>query len=230
MKKTILLVAAVIAAVCLVSCYSVKETDIEAVNSDGSPVWTAEVPQSNKYIYGVGSSHLLSAENSSNAADLKARADLARKLQLTLSDAAASYENEASGVAVAAYESLIVETVSLTVRGINVVQHWTAPDGTVWSLVSFKARDLEDLFEMAANDFDKKLEKQKLDIESKRLDLIKSLEAARSDQKSKETDEAISIANDVASKATSEIEKTQNAIDAEALLGSLSELLSNMGY
>ena len=77
MKK---LFVVLVIAIMLASCAT--ETDITEKNADGSPIWTTEVPQSNKYVYGVGSAKLSNQQNSRTAADANARADLSRKLTI----------------------------------------------------------------------------------------------------------------------------------------------------
>lgn len=173
MKK---LIAALAVAALLVSCAT--QTDITEKNEDGSPIWTTEVPQSTKYVYGVGSAKLSNAENSAEAADAKARADMSRKLQVMMSDAVAVYSQDSEGYVLDAYESITVQTVSISIRGIKTEQRWTAPDGTVWSLVSVPTKDLDDIYGLEANNFKNKLEKDKLALEQQYYNALEDIAAA----------------------------------------------------
>ena len=148
------------------------ETDIDAVNDDGSPIWTTIVPESNKYVYGVGRAKLSNEANSTASADADARADLASKLQSTIKEATSNYTNDSEGDLRNAYEQITIQFVEFTMRGVKTEQHWTAPDGTVWSLVSLEAKTLDDQYALAANDYLTQIEAKKVETESKLADLL----------------------------------------------------------
>lgn len=211
MKRS-LIILVVIAFALLVSCAS--GTDIDAVNSDGSPIWTTVVPQSNKYIYGVGSAKLSNDNNSRNAADTNARADLTRKLEFIMQDAVATYSNDAEDSVLGAYEQITVQTVSLSVRGVNVEQRWTAPDGTVWTLVSLPMKDVDDTFELEANEYRNRVERERMELEAKYLALLATINA-NADAEDADLQEAEAV------RSAAEAYYREHAAGNDAILGAI---------
>lgn len=220
-KKIILIL---LALSLIVSCAS-TETDIDAVNEDGSPVWVTDVPESRKFIYGVGSAKLSNDNNSQNSADARARADLARKLQATIQEATVNYTNDAEGSLLNAYEQLTMQMVNFTVQGIKVEQRWKAPDGTIWSLVSIEAKTLDDQYALAANDYLNQLEAKKVETDNKLADLLTELSAIEGDTTAIR-DEAIRVANS----QIAEYDVALNGIDAGALASAIDAYTTAMGY
>ena len=220
-KKIILIL---LALSLIVSCAS-TETDIDAVNEDGSPVWVKDVPESRKFIYGVGSAKLSNDNNSQNSADARARADLARKLQATIQEATVNYTNDAEGSLLNAYEQLTMQMVNFTVQGIKIEQRWKAPDGTIWSLVSIEAKTLDDQYALAANDYLNQLEAKKVETDNKLADLLAELSAIEGDTTAIR-DEAIRVANS----QIAEYDVALNGIDAGALASAIDAYTTAMGY
>lgn len=220
-KKIILIL---LALSLIVSCAS-TETDIDAVNEDGSPVWGTDVPESRKFIYGVGSAKLSNDNNSQNSADARARADLARKLQATIQEATVNYTNDAEGSLLNAYEQLTMQMVNFTVQGIKIEQRWKAPDGTIWSLVSIEAKTLDDQYALAANDYLNQLEAKKVETDNKLADLLAELSAIEGDTTAIR-DEAIRVANS----QIAEYDVALNGIDAGALASAIDAYTTAMGY
>lgn len=171
MKKILLILVTVLL---LASC-ATTETDIKEVNKDGTPVWTTEVPQSKKYVYGVGSAKLSNLQNSRDSADAKARTDLARKLQTTIKEATTVYAMDAEDSTRNAYESITIQAVDFTLQGVKIEDRFTAADGTVWSIVSLEAKKVKDQYKIAANDYLNKLEKKKIEIEAQKVSAIADL-------------------------------------------------------
>lgn len=219
-------IAVVLLIVLLFSCAT--ETDITKKNEDGSPVWTTEVPQSSKYIYGVGSAKLSNPQNSRTASDANARADLSRKLQVMMNDAVSTYSNDTEGSVLDAYEQITVQTVSISIRGIKTEQSWTAPDGRVWTIVSVRVKDLDETYELEANQYLNKLEKDKLVLQEKYLSLIAELAA---DEAQDEGTAAVKAAVDeYYNREAGAIENIQASISPEALGDAVASALVALGY
>ncbi|HIV98671.1 MAG TPA: LPP20 family lipoprotein [Candidatus Ornithospirochaeta avicola] len=223
MKKFLVLI---IASFLLASC--VTETDITAVNDDGSPIWTTEVPQSGKVVYGVGSAKLSNEANSRNAADANARAEMSRKLEVLMNDAVATYANDAEGQALAAYEQLTVQTVGITLRNVKVEQRWTAPDGTVWSLVSVKIKDLDDIYALEANDYKNKLEKDKTELANKYMALLAQI--AQSALPEEQAEELKDAAEEYLKIENSRIDEENSQINPDELQAAIREFFASSGY
>lgn len=176
MKKEVVFTLIVLSLILFCCCTT--GADLSKKNKDGSPFWTTEIPVSNRYLYGVGKAKLTMESNSQQAADAAARADLALKINVNIKNALSLYSNEASEVVISAYETLILESVNLTMKRVSVEQRWTSSDGTVWSLVSFKVKDLPDLYADAANDYLNQLEKQRVTTQEKLSVLLEELRSS----------------------------------------------------
>lgn len=217
------LILAIIALVLLASCAT--ETDIDAVNDDGSPIWTTIVPESNKFVYGVGRAKLSTEANSTNSAEANARADLARKLQSTIKEATTNYTIDTEGELRNAYEQITMQVVNFTIQGVKTEQHWTAPDGTVWALVSIEAKSLDDQYALAANDYLMQIEKKKADTESKLADLLATLE-----EKEEDTTAIKEEAQKQASSLIAEYDNQLKGINVEALAKAIDTYTTSLGY
>lgn len=255
MKRTRFAIILLSLLLILASCSSVKETDITEVNEDGSPIWITEVPQSNKYVYGVGSAKLSNEKNSRDSADAAARADLSRRLQSTIKEATTIYTIDAEGSTLQAYESITMQTVQMTIQGVKVEQRYTAPDGTVWSLVSLEAKKVDGLYKLAANDYMNQLEEKKINIEAKKAaaiaDFAAQLEEAEKalaeatetldeaaiavataarDAKQAEADQTIAALTEYAAGLTAEVDSEMSAIDVDGLAKAVADELVRLGY
>lgn len=217
------LILALMALMLLASCAT--ETDIDAVNDDGSPIWTTIVPESNKFVYGVGRAKLSTEANSTNLAEANARADLARKLQSTIKEATTNYTIDTEGELRNAYEQITMQVVNFTIQGVKTEQHWTAPDGTVWALVSIEAKSLDDQYALAANDYLNQIEKQKADTESKLADLLATLE-----EKEEDTTAIKEEAQKQASRLIAEYDNQLKGINVEALAKAIDTYTTSLGY
>lgn len=224
MKKINYLLIALLIALFVTSCAT--GTDITKKNGDGSPIWTTEIPKSTKYLYGVGKAKLLVDSNSQTAADAAARSDLALKINVNIKDALASYSNEASAAVQSAYETLLVQSVNLTMKRVVVEERWTATDGTVWSLVSIKVKDLPSLYEDAANDYLNQLEEKKVNTQAKLVSLLEEL--GESDES--DAVELKKLAQSKSDSIVNEIVEVENSIDVEALKKDLDNYLIEKGY
>lgn len=224
MKKLLFLSFVIVIIVFLCSCAT--STDITQKNADGSPIWTTEIPKSTKYLYGVGKAKMLMDSNSQQVADAAARNDLALKINVNVRDALAMYSNEASSTVVSAYEALILQSVNLTMKKVVVEQRWTADDGTVWSLVSFRVKDLPDLYKDAANDYLNQLEEKRISTEAKLVALLEELK----DSSDESTAEMRRLAREKADSIVSEVVEIENSLDINAQVVEIAQYLVNNGF
>ena len=224
MRKCPVALLACIVLALLCSCAT--GTDITRKNEDGSPIWTTEIPTSNRVLYGVGKAKLMIDSNSQQAADAAARTDLAYKISVNIRNALAMYTNEASEVVVSAFENLTVQSVNLTMKKVVVEQRWTADDGTVWSLVSFRIKDLPDLYADAANNYLNQLEEKRISTERKLIDLLAEL----GDSTDSNVVELKRLAQAKADSIINEVDEEAGSIDVDAQVRTLSEYLSLNGY
>lgn len=204
-------------------------TNINKVNADGSPIWTTVIPESNKVIYGVGKAKLSTESNSQMSADANARADLARKIDVSIKESITNYTNDAAGVVKNAYEQLLIEVVSVTMKGVTVEQRWTSPDGTVWSLVSFPVKKLPSLYADSANDFKNKLAEKKIaadnKLEAQKLEISKDKTLTDA-----QIAELLAMAESLKKKNTSDVDAILLGIDGQRDADSISKYLATLGF
>lgn len=224
MRKIFLSLIVLAVVILFSSC--VTGTDINEKNKDGSPVWTTEIPKSSKYIYGVGKAKMLMDSNSQQAADAAARNDLALKINVNIKDALSVFSNESSSVVVSAYETLILQSVNLTMKKVVVEQRWVADDGTVWSLVSFRVKDLPDLYEDAANDYLNQLEEKRISTESKLVTLLEELK----DSVDESAAEMRRMAQEKADAIVLEVVEIEGSIDIPAQVLEIAQYLADNGF
>lgn len=201
-------------------------TDITKKNNDGSPIWTTEIPQSSRLIYGVGSAKFSTDANSRDASYSNAVADLARKISVRIKDASASYVSDTSEKVSEAYENIRVMTVNITMKGVKAVERWKAEDGTVWTLVSFAVKDLPELYADAANSYKAQQEERRLDI----LSRYNALMEENMKKGSENASEILEMAKERSDEMISEIEYVKDAIKADEVAGNIISGLEKDGY
>jgi hypothetical protein len=143
MRNVLIALVLVCVEFSFVGCATSKDIDINALNKDGSPVWTTTEPQAKNTIYGVGKAKLTIKSNSEMAAEALSRADLAAKIQSTAKEYISYYSNDSVGLTATAYEQLIMNIVNLAITDVRTEQTWEAKDGTVWVLVSISRKSIE---------------------------------------------------------------------------------------
>lgn len=201
-------------------------TDITKKNNDGSPIWTTEIPQSNRLIYGVGSAKFSTDANSRDASYSNAVADLARKISVRIKDASASYVSDTSEKVSEAYENIRVMTVNITMKGVKAVERWKAQDGTVWTLVSFAVKDLPELYADAANSYKAQQEERRLDI----LSRYNALMEENMKKGNENASEILEMAKERSAEMISEIEYVKDAIKADEVAENIISGLEKDGY
>lgn len=153
---------------------------LSCVSTDGRPSWVDDIPSKWGRVCGVGEARLSTSHNSRMASEAAARADLARRLEVSIDEAVATYVNDSHSRILNAYEEITIQTVDLSIRNIRLDERWTDEDGTVWTLVSIPSSDVDDIFVMAANDYRSKLEERRLDIEARYMALLEELSSSAS--------------------------------------------------
>ncbi len=126
-------------------------------------------------VCGVGEARLTTSQNSRMASEAAARADLARRLEVSIDEAVSVYVNDLHSRLLSAYEEITIQALDLSIRNIRIDERWTDEDGTVWTLASIPSGDVDDIFAMAANDYRNKLEARRLDIEARYMALLEDL-------------------------------------------------------
>ena len=153
---------------------------LSCVSTDGRPSWVDDIPSKWGRVCGVGEARLSTSHNSRMASEAAARADLARRLEVSIDEAVATYVNDSHSRILNAYEEITIQTVDLSIRNIRLDERWTDEDGTVWTLVSIPSSDVDDIFAMAANDYRNKLVERRLDIEARYMALLEELSSSAS--------------------------------------------------
>lgn len=223
MKKLLFSAALLLVALAL-SCST--GTDISKTNKDGSPIWTTEIPKSSKLIYGIGKAKFTSKANSQDASYANACSDLAKKISMKIDSATAVYSNEASAMTKESYENIKVLTVSLTMKGVITEDRWADEDGTIWTLVSYKIKNLPELYSDAANDYIIQQEAKKEETRNKLAILLADI----GDSKDADTLYRKEYAEKIANEIISEIEMATKDLNISGVESRIESDLKQEGF
>jgi hypothetical protein len=110
------------------------------------PDFVANPPISDEYIFGVGSAKLTNTSTSMQAADSRARTDIAAKLSTEVQAMIIDYSRTAGTennptAALTFYESISRQLTNATLTGLEVVQRERTNDGTWWTLSRISKKD-----------------------------------------------------------------------------------------
>ena len=144
MKKAYLVILGLLVVLMVVGCGNKPDTLKDDVNI---PKFVASPPTDSKYIFGVGNAKF--SNNSSQAmqaADARARTDLANKLSTEVQAMIIDYSRIAgtennSTANLTFYESISRQLTNATLRGVEVVERDRTKDGTYWTLVRISKED-----------------------------------------------------------------------------------------
>lgn len=162
--KRILVIAAVVLLV-LAGCATAK------VNPDGSPYWTTHTPKSTKSThYEVASARQSSAQTSQLRAESAAKDAIGRWASTNVENALVTFIEEAgeslrTQQMLEVLQNLSVQTVNIGLRGVSIVERYTAPDGTVWVLASYPVKNLKEAYKSQALAVERAYELEKLKAE-----------------------------------------------------------------
>jgi len=162
-NRTLQMLVIIFVALLLVGC-----VNLDKKNADGSPAWTTEVPHAPGVYYSVGEARLSSVQTSSIRAEAGARDAIARWASTNVNGAVSTYTEEGGEAlrdsqVLEMLEYLSVQTVSISLRGVEKEAQWIAEDGTVWVLMSYPVKNLKEAYRLQAEALERKLEEKKID-------------------------------------------------------------------
>lgn len=158
-KRLLVLVCSVSLLLILASCASTPKP-----NADGSPYWTTSTPKSSSTLhYDVGSAKQSTPQLSLLRAESAAKDAIGRWASTTVDNALVTFVEEAGEAlrnqqSLEVLQNLSVQTVNIALRGVSVVERYTAPDGTVWVLSSYPVKNLKDAYKQQTEALERKLE------------------------------------------------------------------------
>ena len=164
MKRTALII--VVAVALLVGCATPK------TNPDGSPYWTTHTPKSTKSThYEVASAKQSTPQLSQLRAESAAKDAVGRWASTNVDNALVTFIEEAGETLrtrqiLEVLQNLSVQTVNIGLRGVTVVERYTAPDDTVWVLVSYPVKNLKEAYKSQALELERAYEIEKLNAEA----------------------------------------------------------------
>ena len=179
MRKTICIIAALALVLMICGCASTG-----GLNEDGSPSWTANPPKDSRGLhYGVGSAKQSTAQLSQLRAESAAKDAIARWAETTVDNSLVSYIQEAGEVMrtqqmLEVLEAMSVQTVSIALRGVEVVERYQSPDGTVWILSSYPIKNLKEAYRLKSEE----LERESQAVQARLLMDYLEVELAKSEQ------------------------------------------------
>lgn len=167
MKKLSIITVIILVLVSLMSCATTKP------NADGSPYWTTSTPKSTRTLhYEVGSAKQSTAQLSLLRAESAAKDAIGRWASTNVESAIVTFIEEAGETlrnqqSLEVLQNLSVQTVNIALKGVSVVERYTAPDGTVWVLSSYPVKNLKDAYKQQTLAL-----KQKLEMAEEKIELM----------------------------------------------------------
>jgi len=147
MKRKNLVLTVISAAALFLILVSGCASQSELERDPNIPDFVANPPISDEYIFGVGSARFPNnTSQSMQAADARARADLATKINTEVQSMIIDYSRIAGiegsqNSALTFYENVSRQISNATLRGVEVVKRERARDGTYWTLVQISKRN-----------------------------------------------------------------------------------------
>ena len=144
MKKIFPLILGLLVIFFIFDC---KSNPSELEMDPNIPDFVANPPVSDTYLYGMGSARFTNSSSQSlQAADARARADLATKLNTEVQQMIIDYSRiagtEINQTAVLSfYESISRQLTQANLRGVELEKRERTKDGTYWSLVRISKAD-----------------------------------------------------------------------------------------
>jgi hypothetical protein len=160
MKKTGIILLAVLMAASLIGCAGSPKTEAEAAPAKSNlPDYVLNPPLATDAIYGVGYAKQSSLPLAIKVAEANARADIAAQLEATIQAAVISYAQEA-GVddntqVINFAESITRQITDTTLSGAVTQNRTPMDDGGVWVLMVYGKESLVDSFEEVAKEFER---------------------------------------------------------------------------
>ena len=144
MKKVIVSVFILLMVLSVMGCKTEGEVRLSENPSIAS--FAASPPVDGEYIFGVGSSKMTSASLSLQAADARARTDIATKLSTEVQAMVIDYSRtagteNAQTSALSFYESISRQLTRANLKGVEVVSREQTADGTYWTLMRISKND-----------------------------------------------------------------------------------------
>jgi hypothetical protein len=176
MKKALIAVVGFALAFTAVGCKSDGQKRL--ANDPTIPSFIANPPTAEDALYGVGGANMGSVNQSIQAADARARAQLATILNTEVQAMIIDYTRNAgtdnNQASLSFYESISRQLTNATLTGVEVIQREQTSDGTYWSLVRMSKADaaqqaasaIKDVYENEASRY----------AEFKAMDALKMME------------------------------------------------------
>lgn len=166
MKTLKILVILALSTLLLVSC-----VNLDKLNADGSPAWTTDVPKTLTTYYAAGSAKLSMPQTSYIRAEAFAKDQIARWASTKVQGSIDNYIEEGGEAlkdsqVLEMLTYLSVQTVNISLRGVEVEAQWTAEDQTVWVLLSYPISHLKEAYKLQAEELERKLELKKAEAQA----------------------------------------------------------------
>lgn len=156
---------AFLVALLLIGCATPK------FNPDGSPYWTTHTPKSTRSTHWeVASAKQSTPQLSQLRAESAVKDSIGRWASTNVDNALVTFIEEAGETLrtkqmLEVLQNLSVQTVSIGLRGVTIVERYIAEDGTVWVLVSYPVKNLKDAYKAQAQELERQYELEKLKAE-----------------------------------------------------------------
>lgn len=159
MKKWVTAIVIIAVLITFSSCHSTPR-----VTKDGAPLWTERTPKDTRSVhYAVGFAKQSTSQMSHHRAEAAAKDAIARWAETSVDNSLINFIQD-SGDAftnremLEVFESMSLQTVSIALRGVEVVERYEADDGTVWVLSTYPLQNLKEAYRLKSEELERKYE------------------------------------------------------------------------
>jgi hypothetical protein len=111
------------------------------------PEWAEQTKYAENAIYGVGEAKQMTRSLSKQAADARARTEIAKTVEVKVSSMFKDFQQQSGSGEDAQFLQLVENTskqiANTTLRGCRIEEHKYCPDGTVWSLAVYPKNQIK---------------------------------------------------------------------------------------
>ena len=137
MKNAYIVIFIFVLVFSVLGCKSPGEKRLE--NNPNVASFVSDPPNDKEYVFGIGSAKMANVNQSLQAADSRARGDIATKLKVEVESMIIDYSRTAgtenNQAALMFYESISRQMTDATLIGVEVVKREQTKDGSFWTLM-----------------------------------------------------------------------------------------------
>lgn len=159
MKKWVTVLVIIAVVITFSSCHSMHK-----VTKDGAPLWTVSPPKDTRSLhYAVGFAKQSTLQMSHQRAEATAKDAIARWAETSVDNSLINFIQDAGDAftnreMLEIFQSMSLQTVSIALRGVEIVERYEADDGTVWVLSTYPLENLKEAYRLKSEELERNYE------------------------------------------------------------------------